>query len=325
MRLYLAVDGGGSKTDVVIGDETGGVLAVAKGPPTCHQMIGLPEAMRRLRELVRSTLTRAGLPDSTAFDRVECYLSGADLPAEVEMLTSAVAGFGWGHSIHVGNDTYAVLRAGTAAPNAIGIVCGTGINCVARAADGRTTGFWSIGEVSGDWGSGWSLGSLALWHATRDHDGRGPSTTLGGAVAAHFDLPDMDAVIAAFHYGHIAPERRQELTPLIFMHAAEGDRVSASLVSRLAREIVMLATVAGRRLGILDSSHDVALGGGVIRPRHPMLLRAVQRRLPASATLVIVDARPVLGAARYALDWFDAPPAAHERLHATLADSTPDG
>ncbi|TDB82462.1 N-acetylglucosamine kinase [Micromonospora sp. KC721] len=320
MRLYLAVDGGGSKTDVVIGDEAGRLLAVTQGPSTCHQMIGLPEALRRLRKLVFSALARSGLPDTTVFDRAECYLSGADFPPEVTMLTSAVTSLGWARSIRVANDTYAVLRAGTAAPNAIGVVCGTGINCVARAADGRTTGFWSVGEISGDWGSGWSLGSLALWHAMREHDGRGPSTVLGSAVPAHFGLPDMDAVVAAFHFGQIAGERRQELTPLIFTHAADGDAVCASLVARLAEEIVTLVMVAGRRLSILDSPHTVALGGGVIRPRHPMLLDLIRNGLPATTTMTVVHSPPVLGAALHALDWFGAPPAAHERLHAALAD-----
>jgi N-acetylglucosamine kinase-like BadF-type ATPase len=63
MSLLLAVDGGGSKTDVLVCDDTGAVLGYARGPGTNHQTHGLPEAMRRLDTLV----TRTGLrsPRST--------------------------------------------------------------------------------------------------------------------------------------------------------------------------------------------------------------------------------------------------------------------
>ena len=45
MSLYLAIDGGNSKTDVVIGDTDGRVLAYVRGPGTCYQNIGLPETL----------------------------------------------------------------------------------------------------------------------------------------------------------------------------------------------------------------------------------------------------------------------------------------
>ena len=76
------------------------------------------------------------------------------------------------------NDTFALLRAGTDSPDAIAVVCGAGINCVGRAADGRIARFPALGMLSGDWGGGQHLAALALWHAARAEDGRGPATAL---------------------------------------------------------------------------------------------------------------------------------------------------
>ena len=91
MTHYLAVDGGNSKTDAVIGTEDGGLLAYVRGPGTCHQNIGLPETMARLETLIARARTEAGLPQPGTLARADFYLAGADLAVEVEQLTSAIA------------------------------------------------------------------------------------------------------------------------------------------------------------------------------------------------------------------------------------------
>ena len=80
MTLYLAIDGGNSKTDVVIGSDLGEIVAYANGPGSNHQNIGLPETMSRLERLVSLARESAGLPTTTRFTRADVFLAGADLP-----------------------------------------------------------------------------------------------------------------------------------------------------------------------------------------------------------------------------------------------------
>jgi N-acetylglucosamine kinase-like BadF-type ATPase len=174
MRRYLAVDGGNSKTDVVIGTDDGQVLASVRGPGTCHQNIGLPETIARLDTLVARARFEANLSPEETLARADIFLAGADLPVELEQLTAAITARRWAGELYLGNDTLALLWAGTDAPDAIAVVCGAGINCVGRSRRGPTTGFSSLGILSGDWGGGGHLGQLALWHAVRSADGRGP-------------------------------------------------------------------------------------------------------------------------------------------------------
>jgi hypothetical protein len=94
------------------------------------------------------------------------------------------------------------------------------------------------------------------------------------------------------------------------------------VVARQAEEIVALATVAARRLSLLDAGFVVVLGGGVLRARHPLLMDAVAagiRSVAPRATITVVDAPPVLGAALSALDTLGADGAAHTALRAALA------
>jgi N-acetylglucosamine kinase-like BadF-type ATPase len=310
-RCYLAIDGGNSKTHVVVGSADGRILGFVHGPGSSPHLLGVSGSIALLGSLVGQAVARAGLPAGTRPDRVELYIAGADLPVEVDTLMKAVGEASWAREHRVDNDLFALLRAGTSDPDAVAVVCGAGINCVGRTADGRTARFPALGEITGDWGGGHDLARLALWHAARGEDGRGPETALTAAVAGHFGRTTVMEVATGLHLGELARERIDDLSPVLFTVAAAGDPVARRVVARQAREVVALATVAARRLGLLDRPHTVVLGGGVLAARHPLLHDAVVEGLLATAPLAkigIVTDPPVAGAALLALDAL-APPA----------------
>jgi N-acetylglucosamine kinase-like BadF-type ATPase len=317
MSLLLAADGGGSKTDVLICDDTGVVLGHARGLGTNHQVCGLAESIRRLDSLVARARASAGLDDADRLALAAVYLAGADLPVELLMLTDAVTGAGWADKSIVDNDTLALLRAGTQAPDAVAVVCGSGINCVGRAADGRMVRFPALGVITGDWGGGDELGPTALWHATRAEDGRGPATALTSAIASHFGLDSAASVAAAAHLDSAVAARLFELTPVLFEVAADGDEVARSVVTRQGEEVALLAIAALRRLDLVSKPATVVLGGGVLRARDPLLHRVIRTSLAAVAPLAeitVVTDPPVVGSALLGLASLGATPGAEERL-----------
>jgi N-acetylglucosamine kinase-like BadF-type ATPase len=304
-RWYVAIDGGNSKTHVAVGSTDGRLRGFVRGPGSSPHLIGVPGAVALLDSLVRQAVARAGLPAGTVLSRAEVYLAGADLPVEVDVLTKAVGETGWAREHRVDNDLFALLRAGTANPDAVAVVCGAGINCVGRTADGRTARFPALGEITGDWGGGQHLAKLALWHAARGEDGRGPVTALSQAVSDHFGRSTVEEVATAIHLGEMDRDRIDELSPVLFTVAAAGDAVAREVVAQQAREVIALATVAARRLELLDRPHAVVLGGGVLAARHPLLHNAVVEGLLATAPLArigIVTDPPVAGAALLALE-----------------------
>ncbi|MFH8606424.1 N-acetylglucosamine kinase [Streptomyces sp. NPDC018029] len=313
----LAIDAGNSKTDVAVVAADGRVVGAARGGGFQPPKVGVETAVDVLADAVTQAFAEAGV-DSVG--HVSACLANADLPVEERQLGDALRRRGWGSSVDVRNDTFAVLRAGLledAEPRGVAVVCGAGINCVGMLPDGRTARFPAIGRISGDWGGGGGLAEEALWHAARAEDGRGPATALRETLPAHFGLVSMYALIEALHLGHIAPVRRHELTPVLFATAAAGDSVARSLVDRMADEVVAMATVALERLGLLDEEAPVLLGGSVLAARHPQLdgrVRALlTERAPKSVPQVVV-ARPVLGAALLGLDRVGAPPEVYARV-----------
>jgi N-acetylglucosamine kinase-like BadF-type ATPase len=303
--LFVAVDGGNSKTDVVVGDAAGRLCASVRGPGSSPHNLGLPGSLRLLDELVAKAVSAAGVPDGAQVARAAVFIAGADLPVEVERLVAGVAQLGWAPGITVDNDTFALLRTGTATPDAVAVVCGAGINCVGRRADGRTARFPALGQVSGDWGGGHHLAQLALYHAARAEDGRGPATALVPAVAAHFGLSTVEEVSIALHLGEAPSSRLFELSEVLFSVASAGDPLAQKVVRRQADEVVALARVAAQRLDLLAAPHAVVLGGGVLAARHPQLHGAVLEGIAAvapQASVTVADEPPVVGAALLALD-----------------------
>ncbi|GAB1694829.1 N-acetylglucosamine kinase [Krasilnikovia sp. M28-CT-15] len=303
--LFLAVDGGNSKTDVVLGTADGRVLGVARGGTSSPHTLGLPGAVQVLDTLIAAARARAGVPAGTPVDLAAVYLAGADLPVEVDRLHAAVADRDWAHGYVVDNDCFALLRAGTARPDAIAVVCGAGTNCVGRAADGRTARFPSLGPLSGDWGGGHDLAEHTLRDAARGEDGRGEPTKLTDAVARHFGRPTVEAVSIALHLGELPRHAVRELTPLLFEVAAAGDPVALGLIRRQSDEILAQHRVAAARLGLTDAPHALVLGGGVLRARHPVLHERILAGARAQASRVevtVVADPPVVGAALLALD-----------------------
>jgi N-acetylglucosamine kinase-like BadF-type ATPase len=320
--LLLAIDGGNSKTEVVLADPTGQVLAHARGPGSSPHHLGVDGAVDLLDELVLKAAARAGLaPEHPVAALGEVYLAGVDFPSEKESVAAAVRSRAWATEVVVENDTFALLRAGTDAPDAAAVTCGAGINCVGVAGDGRHARFASLGRLSGDWGGGSELGEEALWWAARADDGRGPETSLRSMVPQHFGLPDVPAVYEAMHFGKIEPRRVVELAPAVLAASRGGDAVARDIVTRLAEEVATMARAALHRLHMLDVPTVVVLGGGVLTSRDSFLLGAVNDRLADAvpmARTVVTEVSPVVGAALLGLDRMGASAAAKQRLRACL-------
>ena len=322
----LAFDAGNSKTDVALVAADGTVLGTARGGGFEPQKIGADAAVDGLAPLVVAAAAAAGLRvgDVPLVQQVSACLANADLPVEVEQLTTVFQERGWAESVHVTNDTFALLRSGVDEPRGVAVVCGAGINCSGMLPDGRTARFPALGKVTGDWGGGAQLAEEAFWSASRAEDGRGPATALVTALPAHYGLESLDAVIEAFHFGELASERQLEAGPVLFQVAAAGDTVALGIVQQQAEEIVAMAASALRRLDLLGERVTVVLGGGVLTGGHSVLLERVSRLLTEVAPKAIprvVDVPPVVGAALLGLDHTAAGTAAQERLRAAFAPS----
>ena len=317
----LAVDGGNSKTDVALVGDDGTLLGYARGSGSNHQVIGLDATVEVLTDCVSAAAGEAGVDGRPIAQLGAFYVAGADYPAERDMLRNRVWDEGWVSDLDLDNDGFALLRAGTRAPNRIAVVCGAGINCVGESARGARFQFPAVGTISGDWGGGSALGMEALFLAVRAEDGRGEETLLREAVREHFGTASVAEVTEALHFRRMPMARIHELAPVLLGAAAAGDRMASAVVERLAEEVFLMVRVAMDRLGLRTASPDVILGGGVLAARQPQLLDGVLRRIHRHAPgtrVEVADHPPVVGAALLGLDALGATPAAELKIRRDL-------
>ena len=296
----IAVDGGGSKTDVALVRADGEALALVRGASSQAHHLGVEGSLDVIEGLLDEALAAAKLErrDGPVAEVAALTLAGADSPADEEALTTAARARGWG----------------------VAITCGSGINCVGVAPDGRHARFPSLGSISGDWGGGYDLGLAAVSAAARSEDGRGPRTSFERAVPAHFGLKTPTELAEAIHDGRIAQRRVIELAPLVLAEAG-ADAVATAIVQRLADEVVALARVALARLDLTDLPVEVLLGGGVLQDADGDVLAAIEAGLREIGDRISVrpTASPaIVGAALLGLDELGAGDDAQARLRREL-------
>jgi len=308
----LAVDGGNSKTDVVLLREDGAVLGSVRGPQCSPDHLGLDRSL----EMLAGLAAQVGAPADLAM----LLLAGVDFPDEEDAYRAAAEARGLAARIVVGNDTFAVLRAGTERGWGVAVTCGAGINCVGVAPDGRRVRFPSLGAISGDWGGGADVGKAAAEAAARSEDGRGPKTVLEQLVPAELGYEDTVALARAYTAGSVSFHDLRVLAPVTFAAAAE-DEVAASIVHRLADEVATMALTALRRLDLVGDPVDVVLGGGLLQSGDERLLQRVASRLYSAdpgIRLTVAAVPPIVGAALLGLEEAGSGPEAQARVRSEL-------
>jgi len=222
------------------------------------------------------------------------------------------------------NDTFAALRAGTTRPWGIALICGQGINGAAVAPNGRRFRFAGVGDISGDWGGGTSIGHAGLGAAVRARDGRGPRTELERTIPAAVGLTRPEAVTRAYYDKRLDEARIGDLAPTVFATAIAGDPVARSIVDQLADELAVMAGALARRTGLTRRDPEVVLAGGIFKTDDAAFHSGLADRIKAAipdARIVRLAAPPVLGAALIGLDRLNGglrDPAVQTRLRATI-------
>jgi N-acetylglucosamine kinase-like BadF-type ATPase len=304
----LAVDGGNSKTDIVLLAADGSVLGATREPTTSHQQVGLHEAAARLAAASRDLAGRSGLdadPGQPVADVAVLCIAGTDLPSDERALARAHAGLAPAGMLVVHNDVHAILRAGSPAGWGVGMVLGAGINAIGVSPSGREARFAALGEISGDRGGGGGLAMWALGAAVRAQDGRGPRTSLERLVPAAFGLRRPLDVTLALYTERLRHDAIRDLARVAVQAAEAGDAVAHGLVDDVADEAVLFVTAAIRRLRMTRIAVPVVVGGGLAvgawRLFEPRMTASIRATAPA-ATISLLSSPPVLGAALLGLD-----------------------
>ena len=305
MKTVLAVDGGNSKTDVVLLDMEGRSLSRARGPGCSPDALGVGGMVEVLRPLVDSVRAQSGLGADNPASVAALLLAGVDRPEQELEVSEVLKPLGLGEDLVVSNDTFAVLLAGSSHGWGVAVVCGAGLNAVGVTEGGRVGRYQALGELSGDWGGGYAVGLAALGAAIRADDGRGPKTSMTARICDYFAVAEPQEVAAAIHEGRLDANLLVELSPLVFSCAADGDGMARGILDRVGDEVAIMAVAMLRRLEIDEGNTEVILGGGLLQSGNGDLVQRIHGRIVDAApksVIRVLRVPPVVGCARAGLE-----------------------
>jgi len=303
MSLVLGIDGGNSKTHALILSDQGEVLGFGASPGSNFQVVGLDATKRALSLAINHALSQCDLKMGDI--QMGCFcLAGADLPEDYCLLQQTVEELVQPMKVKVKNDTIAALQAGLHLESfGVTVVVGAGFNAAGRGKDGSEIVLPGLGYISGDYGGGQWMGQHIVQAIMRAWDGRGPSTSMRQPVLELLGSKDEMGLIYTLRREK-TQKRLQDLMPVLFEAAYEGDEVAQSLLTFLGQDVGLTAGVLIRRLGLEKEEVPVVLSTSVFRGKGPLLLDVITEtvhRIAPKARIIIPIFVPVVGAAIEAL------------------------
>jgi glucosamine kinase len=260
MSLFLAIDGGGTKTECVLADETR-VLARASTGTVKLMRVSEQEATARLKAMLAEVAASAGV----SLGQVErtCFgLAGLSSSAVGAWARSVISGMVGGELILCGDEEIA-LDAGFAGGRGILVIAGTGSNAIGRAANGSLFGAGAWGPVLGDEGAGYWIGLEAIRAGLRAQDRigfGGEPTSLLRAIERHWELNSLGDLIAIGNRrggsDHAAPDFAS-LAPVVARCAEQGDALAGGILERAGEELAELVKLVFHKM--TSSQHSSSL------------------------------------------------------------------
>ncbi|MGB3480797.1 MAG: BadF/BadG/BcrA/BcrD ATPase family protein [Mycobacterium sp.] len=302
MVCYLGVDGGGSKTAVVLIDDGGSVLARATAPSSYYFSQGFDIVENVLRQGISEVCTTAGITPSDidfAFFGLPGY---GEASTDIEAL-DAVPGRVLGHHRYdCDNDMVCGWAGSLAGQDGINVICGTGsMTYGERLGTGHRVGGW--GELFGDEGSAYWVATQGLNAFSRMSDGRLARGSLYELLKRRLQISsDLDAVSLVIEQwggnrGSIAA-----LATTVCEAARQGDEAAAGILAAAAQELVALVETTRQLIGFGDLDRvPVSYSGGMFSdPGFLDMFRRALQALPAEYNMQAPVLDPALGAALYA-------------------------
>jgi N-acetylglucosamine kinase-like BadF-type ATPase len=253
-RLFLALDGGGTKTVALLCDEAGHVLGFGLSGPGNALSAGDEQAVNHAVEAVRKAL---GTHKINEVFHCRLYIPGFSrcLPLFLKKFPGLDAG--------VCSDSMSAYYSCIGKPGGIVVLSGTGSFALGLDASNRqyTAGGW--GHLLGDEGSGYHIGKMALQALLHNQEEGIPPTGLDGEIMQAFHVSQPRDVIKAVYSPGFGRPQIASLCPLVGRAANRGEKDALQILDRAAEELCLLAQAVQKRMALLNG--PVGLAGGVIR------------------------------------------------------------
>jgi N-acetylglucosamine kinase-like BadF-type ATPase len=304
-RLYIGIDGGGTRTRAVLaGSDLEERGRGASGPANVATR-PLPRVLETLEEAITDALASAGAR-AEDLSAVSCGLAGVESSGSSGRLFAALEER-WGKGrVLVTTDARAALAGaadGDVDEPGVVLIAGTGAIAFGRGRDGQEARAGGWGPVIGDEGSGYAMARQALAAVVRDLDGRGPKTSMTDLLFTAEGTRSATELVQKIHRSDGGAGDVAAYFPVVLAAARLGDAEAIRILAEAGSELALAATTVVRKLGLESAAFKVSTVGGVFSAGELLLgpLREGLRRVAPRALLGPPAHSPEIGAIRLVL------------------------
>ena len=257
----LGIEGGGTKTDWVLLDESGAVLQEGQLPAASMKLVTDEQLAQLFSRLPKEVGT------------VGAFLAGCLVERDRARLRRLAEAAWPGARLRVGSDGESGFATALGEGDGIVVVSGTGAVVHGRAG-GKVTKAGGWGHILGDRGGGYDLARHALRKVMLHYDLEAAVTPLGSSVLAALSLNELPQLVDWIHDADKMDVAR--LAPVVIRAAEGGDVEMRELVSHRAKDLARFTQAVAKRLGM--ERPEVRLYGGLLT-REPWYAAEYRRHL----------------------------------------------
>jgi N-acetylglucosamine kinase-like BadF-type ATPase len=292
--LYMAIDGGGTKTLGLVVDGSGQVVGYGLGGAANTNFTTVDQARRSLSDAIVGAWQAAGSPPRAPQAAV---LTGPVPSALAEEIAREETGLVSLQHAQEGLSAWYAALAFTRYD--CGVTIGAGTGAVAQGFDRHgeqaTASAW--GGLFGDEGGAYWIAIEGMRAVARAEDGRDPPTTLRQALGDMFQFTNLWDFV---HTVYQKPLHRREIaafSPAVSRVAANGDAKAQEILRRAGHELAEAAIAVVRRLGMTEDEFPLVPFGSVFKAG-PWLVRPFQDEISRAAPRAVITFpryEPVVG------------------------------
>ena len=266
MKYYIGIDGGGTKTAVVIGKDDGVVLNSIEKTGSSHKHIGIDGVVKLISDSVKEITESIGVSMEDCAGccmGLPCYSEAPEADAELtKKLEEALSPI----PVCIVNDAVVGWAGSLECSEGIHLVAGTGAIAYARTEDSRDARSNGWSEFFSDEGSCYWVGKQTMSLFAKEADGRKPKGALYEIVKKEFNLKsDIEFIdIAEQEY---APQREKVASFQFFAEKAAlaGDTEARKLYDEAAQHLADTALGIITQLGWENRTVPVSYFGGLFK------------------------------------------------------------
>lgn len=301
-RLFMGVDGGGSKLRVVIVNANLSELSSLTAGSVNPSIVGRDSAQKRLQDGMFRALRMANIRrDDIA--AVGIGIAGASNLHSEDWLRNTVKPALPSAHIAPSSDLEIALVGALGERRGLLVLAGTGSAVFGVTRDGRRLQVGGWGYLLGDRGSSFWIGSQLLKHVAETYDASGERgmTTLGRACLDELEVSCPRDLVAWVYRSETAPAIRiASLATLVLQRADAGDELARDILRSASGHLAEQLETMRRRLNYAEA--PIAFAGGLLESEN-WLSNALAQRL-ALPERPVAKYAPVVGAALLAkMEW----------------------